>query len=616
MKHWLRFLLPALVLLASIGSLHAQRADSTEWKSAVGFSKADRKALFVKTLDATPVFGMAAHQGLLRPFDTVTNLAFLDQSADGSHVMLAGKFSFYKVGPNKVVTYVGIIDVKVSADTVAMGDVRFLKVCPGSIGQYFRPLGVISNDGNDWCAVMQSGSVGTTPLEFYHGKMGQNETDAGVVVDSVATPASDALQDWHMTNLALAGGDLVCVVVHGIGSVPSLHYTRYRWSWSDNVSIPPRPLYSSDWGNLISRAPTPASNTDTLFGYCLRINGPDAQVGNINSGGDIAYWTVQYQGTGNPQDAGTFLSRSDLPDSQYFFAGQKLGAYQENIQDAPQPGMGGDIMFSRDGNSIAFITHPAVDSNSARWRNRQSAVWVNSGGSTQMIYNDSSAQELQPIFLQVPVDVAHFGGIKLSGSDPMVFTKADTGATSVHNLVLADTSPYIDDTINSVVLSGTNASEFSVGGTFPMVAAKGGTSITIPITFAPKGIAGTRTATATVHFANDSTRTVGLSAEATVKPFQSVMEDPALASLMSVEPNPFTASTSVRLTAQESGTLGIIVHDAVGRTIYTSELRHAGAGATESFSFDAKSLALPDGVYYITALFGEKEISRQVVLVK
>ncbi len=597
--------------------MHAQLAITNEWRGAVGFEKADRTAIYVKRADSAVKVLLQSTPPLL----TMSNLALLDVSPDGMHYLIAGKFTYYKVGPNQFVTYIGIVSIPANLDltaTNAISQVHFLKVAQGNIGVAFRPLGLISNDGNDWFAVMESGSTGTLPLlTFYHGKMDQDETTPGTVIDSAQAPLSDHLTDWHMSNLALAGGDLVAITVQAIGDVPSLEYHRYRWAWSDNVSIPPRQLYMSSWGNLVSRAPRPSSNTDTLFGYCLQIVGNEAHVGTMNSSGDIDYWKlVPYSGTGQPQDGGPLLSRTDLPKDQTFFAGSKMGPYGENIPDACNPGMGGDISFSRGGDSITFITHPAADSDVAR-RNKRSGVWLTTGGSTTLIYNDTNAQELQPVIMKVAVGIPHYGGIKLGGSDPIVYQTIDTGTTHTYNLQIADTSAYVDDTINSVVLSGTNASEFSVGGTFPVLAPMGGNSISIPITFAPTGLAGARTATVTVHFAKDSIRTVGISATASVKaPAKGVKEDPTLAALVSVEPNPFTSSTSVLLTAAESGTLGIAVHDAVGRTVYTSELRRVGAGASEAFTFDAKSLGLPDGVYYVSALFGDREVSRRVVYVR
>jgi hypothetical protein len=84
---------------------------------------------------------------------------------------------------------------------------------------------------------------------------------------------------------------------------------------------------------------------------------------------------------------------------------------------------------------------------------------------------------------------------------------------------------------------------------------------------------------------------------------------------MTIEPNPFSTSTSVQLTVPSVGALGIVVHDALGRLVYTSDTREVGAGQTESFQFDAKSLGLPDGVYYVTAFLGERQASRAVVFV-
>jgi hypothetical protein len=124
-------------------------------------------------------------------------------------------------------------------------------------------------------------------------------------------------------------------------------------------------------------------------------------------------------------------------------------------------------------------------------------------------------------------------------------------------------------------------------------------------------------ATMTVHFGSpDSTTSVDLSGTATVKPPKSVQEDASLAINVSMQPNPFAVSANIRLTAEQACSMGVVIHDALGHTVYTSDMRVVGAGATESFDFDAGALKLAHGVYYVTALFGDKQVTKQLVFAK
>jgi hypothetical protein len=83
-----------------------------------------------------------------------------------------------------------------------------------------------------------------------------------------------------------------------------------------------------------------------------------------------------------------------------------------------------------------------------------------------------------------------------------------------------------------------------------------------------------------------------------------------------VQPNPFAQSARINLTAPEAGSVAIVVHDALGREVYASQNIKTAAGQAQEFTFDAKSLGLPTGTYYVTALLGNRAATREVVFVK
>jgi hypothetical protein len=451
---------------------------------------------------------------------------------------------------------------------------------------------------------------------MYHGNLFQDDSATNIDV-ATAAPA-DAPVDWHMSNLALTpdGKYLLAVTVQGINSEPSLVFQPWRWDWNGFGKL----LYTSKttWSNLNSLDHTNGSISDTIFGYSLLANSDGTASLGLTLNGDISFYTFRYEAFDALHDASTGISRSLIPPTEYFFAGQKLGLYKENIYDAPNPGMGGDVNFNRAGDSIVFITHPINDLDfivkGTNNRTKYSGVYLYTNGSAQLIYNDTNAQELQPVIMKVAIQIPHYGGITMPV--PTV-PAADTAGSSSFNVAIYDTSAVVDETIDSVVLSGPNASEFKVNATFPQALAKN-TSLSVPITFSPVGTPGVRNAMVKAYFAGrqDSVRQAILTGTAKAVPLKGVPENTPLAIGMTVEPNPFNASTSVMLIAPEAGTLGIVVHDALGRTVYTSDVKRVAAGASETFAFDAKSLALPNGVYYVSVIFGDREVSRQVVFVR
>src|SRR5207244_3214839 len=106
------------------------------------------------------------------------------------------------------------------------------------------------NGGYDWFGVLASGSGGTTPLTFYHGKMDKNEKDAGFVTDNANTTARGfPTNDWHMSNLARSPDhhQLVCVTVRNLDAYPSIHFEHWDWDWTAFNS----PINHGDWQTLV-----------------------------------------------------------------------------------------------------------------------------------------------------------------------------------------------------------------------------------------------------------------------------------------------------------------------------------------------------------------------------
>lgn len=87
-------------------------------------------------------------------------------------------------------------------------------------------------------------------------------------------------------------------------------------------------------------------------------------------------------------------------------------------------------------------------------------------------------------------------------------------------------------------------------------------------------------------------------------------------STLTISPNPFFNSTTISLSSAASGSVSLVVRDALGREYYTSDTRKLSAGSIESFDLNANGLGLAPGVYYVTARDGASQVTCKVVYLK
>lgn len=85
---------------------------------------------------------------------------------------------------------------------------------------------------------------------------------------------------------------------------------------------------------------------------------------------------------------------------------------------------------------------------------------------------------------------------------------------------------------------------------------------------------------------------------------------------MTLQPNPFTTTSTVTISAQSTASMRLVVRDALGRELKSFEPLMMNAGHPVSFDLDAKAMHLAPGVYFVTAICGDSEVTRQAVLVK
>ena len=625
------FILTALLLGQSF--VHAQ---GTVQGAVIAFEKADRSVLYVKQPDSA---ANAIDFAALDPhdIDSIRHLALIGMTPDHQRVLMAASVGYLSPlnGLHSVSTGLFSVKLQLGPNPLITGDIKVLMGPPllpalpfGTAS--FRPIGILSADGTQWWVAFTSSST-NLPLKFYHGNMDGSGTIDSVEVTATVAGHNAALQGgYQLSNLSLdeSNHTMVAVSIDGLDDQQNNgRALLYNWSLNGSFSG----LNAIDFTGSLKTLRQGVGNIDSLFGLSVHAvgDGSNVDIGlTVAANNSISFYRTRYSGVSTISLSNVVhtIPRSAIPSTMNFFAGFSVGPYQENNPFASQYGQGGDMSFSPTGDTVYFVTHEAPDN--ANQRNPQSAIYqyAFSSNTSKLIYNDSNAQELQPVFVGTktivpppPPPVSHYAGISATPGT-LTFSATDTGSTSVLNIAAADTSAFVDASIDSVQITPATV-EFLVKQTFPVIVTKGA-SVNIPVTFAPQGSAGTRNAILKLYFGSkdsartkDSIRQISLKGTATVKASSGVREDPTLALNVSIMPNPFNASTTVTLTAPEAGTIGFAVYDGLGRKVYISDERKAEVGSTETFEFNAKSLGLPNGVYYVTAFFGDRQITRQVAFI-
>jgi hypothetical protein len=271
---------------------------------------------------------------------------------------------------------------------------------------------------------------------------------------------------------------------------------------------------------------------------------------------------------------------------------------------------------------VTFTTHEYLP-DSLDERDKYSEVYTYKMGdaSATSIYNDTSAQELQPVFVIIPASITVYPFLHPSVAS-LTFGTTDTGKTSAAQSVnIGDTSTIASALIDSIVFQGGDG-EFSITNPpVPGTTIANGSHITLQVVFSPKAPGSIKYDTIVVYSSTSSNPIVRIPVSGTANippppPPQSVTEEDPAIFQMTTLPNPFASSTRIDLVAPESGMMGIVVHDALGHQVYSSGLKMTAAGQAQSFTFDASALGLSAGAYYVTAISPNHSASREVVFVK
>ncbi len=626
-----------VLFLAFAASIRAQT--TTVMRPAVAFVKTDRSILYIKQPDSTvqsyDLAALITNLGVAL-WNSVHQLAIMGMTPAGDRIVIGADVDYFNQH-NEETIFQGLLSIPwpITATRFEQDTIVFLvssRNFSTNVSQ-FRPVGVMSPDGTQWWATLSSVSDGNDSMTFYHGY-----TNGSHAIDSTTAP-TQMENGFHMSNIALdtksSPNTLLAMSYDRLLSSDQATDGRvFLYAWRAGQGDVSAANITGLYNNLNANSTHYTYQIDSMFGLTVipMNDGTNVLLGftsNSNQDNSINFFESPYFGTPAFTPTSFSMPRGIIPTSENFFSGGNCPPDSEFVT-APglsQAGNSGDVSVNAmGGDSVLFVTHEAPDECSHR--NVGSAIWyydyTSGSQSATFVYNDSSAQELQPVWVVTPYTippVTHNGGIAWQASYPGAFGQVDTGKTSALTFTVSDTSQETAVNIVSAAITGTNASEFTItSGSAPATLQPNGTEA-ITVTFTPVAPAETVSATLTVNFEGQSEgqtqSSITQSLSGTVNiPLNGVKEDAVLASTMSIDPNPFTSSASVQLTAPDAGALGIQVHDALGRTVYTSELRETGAGQTESFAFDAQSLGLPGGVYFVTAFLGERQASRAVVFVR
>ncbi len=625
-----------LVIAVFFATFEPIQAQTTVMGPAVAFVKASRDSLFIQPLSPSndsPVqaYDLASIVTTITfgniEFDSLRQIAVIGMTPAGDRLVIGGTLYYYNTASSAHTKFQGLMSIPWPLTINALVASPPILLLPTPQAANFRPEGVLSADGKQWWAVMSSTSQATASLTFYHGN-----TDGTGKIDS-STFATVLNQGFHMSNIAIdkTNNTMVATIYDALADAdPIVDAKVYYMAWNASSGNPIEGTdFTGSFNSLNSTlSPPKLYRTDSLFGLTIipANDGVNAYIGlTPSSDNSINLYQLPYFSASVTLTNQSYtISRSVIPSTENFFSGKNCGAFHEIVlgPGISQLGNGADVSVnSIGGDSVLFITHDAND----ECDNSHNEIWYydykSGNNSATMVYNDPNSQELQPVWVVAPYTlpvVPHYPGVNWASNYSGDFGSLDTGKTGSLSFTFSDTSQATAVVIDSVTISGTNASEFAITSGPITKSMQPGVTQKVTVGFTPVIPAGTVSATLTVYFEGQTPNmslTQSLTGNVTI-PLDGVKEDALLAASMSVEPNPFSSSASVQLTVPASGALGIVVHDALGRTVYTSDIRETGAGQTQSFAFDAKALGLPDGVYYVTAFLGERQASRAVVFVR
>jgi hypothetical protein len=621
MKHLLRNLLLVLLALAPSAFTRIAPAQTVVNRPAIAFVTSERNAIYVRTPDGKIDSIFHNIPNIL----TATKIAVLGSDPTGSNFLIAGNFTYFDIGSSQFVTYTGLIAFPKNFDpTHGTTQIKFLKRATVVSTSAFRPVGALNAEGTEWYATMLSSTSGSIPLYFYHGRMDKNETDPGYSIDSAGPSGEKQLEGgYHLSNMSITpDGKMVCTSVDRLNQDNQTRFTFYVWRIHDVNA----PLTAIDYSGKV-KGFNLRVNPDSNFAFAVfgkSNTRAELALANLNSPPDNSIQFFNTPIDGNNIDfttASNQLPRSAIPSDMNFFSGFRgslpSGAQYEEVDPfAAQYGAAGDINFSSTGDTVVFVTHEAPDNISNRFTKSAIYSYDFTTGSSELVYNDPTKLELQPVFITMPFTIPQPEGTLAVSVNSLSFGTVDTGKTASKNAVLTNGAALGAKTIvvDSIRIIGQSQSEFTwSGATLPSTLAVGDAGLTLNFTFTPKAPAVQKNASARIYWNGSATpTTISLTGTAKIPPPVSVGRDDAHLSI-TVSPNPFSSKLLVDIAPAESGHLELHFFDQLGHDLYQTE-SNVARGQHEGIAIDAQALSLSAGSYYVSLTLNGLTTVRQVIL--
>ncbi len=633
--------------LCAFNSVRAQ--DIIDDGSPVLFVNSDRtQILRIETDETAPKVLIQS-----TPLIKMSHLSILASTRNGKSLLIAGVFHFNDINDNapdsvqgfikldSPFTFVGVNNIP--SDSLGRNrilyKIPFVLEEPGFIDvRKPLPLGALSPNEQDWYGHWAKNGAAPNAFEFYHGKF----TGSGMTIDVGTLPDNDERlpsHEYHMSNLVpTEDGKLLCVVMDRLTQEEDLLRARlWRWTPGQQPQITDMNSIRSERNNW---------HMDSSFICLLREvpgqDNPTAEIGLMpNDVGDIIFYNFRYdESSVNLQKNGREISRSVLPVEKFFFTGitgnpNGPGDDKETQSTNQRHVNGGDMMFSRTGDSVVFITSNALTTaGAADWyaSPENSAVYIyniaEQWPSAKLVYNNPAKMERQPIFMgkqwkiAVPPPPGTINVDKTSLNFGELFLK-DNPSTKTMDVVI--TNPAANEaSVTSIAISGTGELDYSVTGTTPPMTTPfpltEGQNVTVHVVFNPS-VLGTRNATLTILFANgDSSRTVSLTGVGKADTTSGGAVDPEdLAGFnVSVHPNPFSGAANIDISYDRREGLEVRLVDVLGREYQIDadgvRAQMLSKDASEQFRLDSKALKLAPGSYTLFVKNGDRSISRQLIV--
>lgn len=608
------------------------------------YTNSERTAILAKTVSVTKVDTLFQSAGSVQ----VKNLAVLASTKDGNSLLIAGKAVFLNPINNALDSAWAIARIDAPFKntgffnplTLTLGGAKILQVITTtqSIDPFTKmlPLGVLTPDEKEWYATPLKMAPGQGQQWFFHGKFDGSGTVDSVYVRGVNADAA-AIGGYHMANLATSddGQTMLAFVFDQCLTSDKPRAQLFRWKpTTPNGSI----AFLADKIQTIPNFRN-GGNIDTCFGFLFRVvpgqANPTAEIALApNTTGDLTLYSFRW-------DAGASIAltassqkilRSKLPNSLHFFTGitgSPLTPDDDKEVITPEQGApngnGGDMMFSPDGSSVVFVTCRGDDFATAA----ESGIYIYdlSKGTVTLVENDPLKMERQPVFTKsvihkfVPPPYT-VGTASLDKTSLDFGTHVDDGTDKTSMISTLTASNASEVIVTQATIGGADAANFSVTLSPSLPATvKGHMTYLFPVTFAPTAVK-SYTATLTIHYIdslrkneNDSILTIQLTGSGK-KPAGGVNAKAPAAFDLSVIPNPFTQSTQITVTAEETGSTSLEVHDVLGKEIYSSRSLMLGVGEKFIYTLDANALHLSPGEYFVLVRSGGVEVSRKVIFVK